>query len=175
MGQTNCQIQTKIILFVLLFASTKNVNSMAKKTKEVTEKKTFKAFFQLLKSCNIRQEDRAGVLFLVCAKRSLKELNDKEYREVLAYLTKQSESFQKEKTESSIKKMRSTVLRIAQSNLGFDKDGKIDWERFNSWMLNKSKFKKPLKELEFTETRDLVSQMRAISKHTKEKPKPLQV
>ena len=144
--------------------------------KKINEKKTFKLFFSLLKICGLRNEDRAGVLMLAVGKSSLKELTPKEYAAVLAYLQKQSESFAKEKNDASIKKMRSTVLRIAQNDLGHSKEGKIDWERFNAWMLAKSKFKKPLKELDFAETRDLVSQMRAIAKHSKkETPKPEQV
>lgn len=144
--------------------------------KKKTEKQDFKAFFSLLKSCGRRTEDRAGVLMLAVGKSSLRELTAKEYADVLAYLQKMADSFEKQKNDASIKKMRSTVLRIAQNDLGHSKEGKIDWERFNAWMLAKSKFKKPLKELDFAETRDLVSQMMAIAKRSKkETPKPEQV
>jgi hypothetical protein len=67
-------------------------------------------------------------------------------------------------TAEGIKKKRSKVLYIAVAlGLGNDK-GEVDWSKFNSFMLNTSLHRKPLKEYTSEELDQLITQLQQIQK-----------
>ncbi|WP_169657317.1 hypothetical protein [Flammeovirga aprica] len=95
-------------------------------------------------------------------------MTDSEYNSFLEYLKKEVVRGNPSDLEQ-IKKKRSKVLYYA-SRCGFDKGDKINWAKFNGWMLKYSVYKKPLSVYSTYQLDELISQFQSMyKKQTDEK------
>lgn len=74
---------------------------------------------------------------------------------------------------ASIKKKRSKIFKIATENLRMiTTEGKIDFVKFNKFMLNCTYLNKPLKEYTVTELDKLINQFQQVAKNNAISNKP---
>lgn len=126
------------------------------------KKRNYKRFWGLLKEVTGGMESREMVFNWTSGKKEhLRDLTDEEYKNLCKYLENQLPDMAK------IKRQRAKILSIATQNLGFGLNGnasRVDWERFNTFMKNRSVLRKTLPEYKVDELPKLVTQFELIAK-----------
>lgn len=96
----------------------------------------------------------------------ISETTADEYKSVMGMLTRELKQLPSTQTEEAkkIKTKRSKVLHYA-GQCGFaDKDGNINWDFLNGFMLKTSVLKKPLNKYSVDELNQLISQFQKMAK-----------
>lgn len=112
-----------------------------------------------------KEPHEIGVLLWDFTRRTtiLEELTPREIDNILRYfitISKTPEDIYKEQLE--LKEWRSNILALA-TEIGIKEP--ISFIRFNSWMLNKSKYKKPLNQLSLEELQVIYKQLKMVHKN----------